>query len=182
MLCNVCVCGDVTGSVLWLAAHQTDWGTVTPVQSTVWLAVQPTNGAPGCQWQQRWTRLPQQTHDERSLWDYVRMLYVRLCPRDLMLLLVTLVTLVTLLHFRGFCFREHQVVRHFFCAFYTLFLVFLSLCVLWVTTLSSVMFRTKIILVALPLCTTTEPCTSNISKHLRCRLLVLIQGVLQKSA
>lgn len=114
MLCNVCVCGDVTGSVLWLAAHQTDWGTVTPVQSTVWLAVQPTNGAAGCQRQQRWTRLPQQTHDERSLGDYVRMLHVRLCPRDLMLIPVTLVTLVTLLHFRGFCFREHQVVRHVF--------------------------------------------------------------------
>lgn len=31
-----------------------------------------------------------------------------------MLILVTLVTLVTLLHFRGFCFREHQVVRHVF--------------------------------------------------------------------
>lgn len=42
------------------------------------------------------------------------MLHVRLCPRDLMLIPVTLVTLVTLLHFRGFCFREHQVVRHVF--------------------------------------------------------------------
>lgn len=120
VLCNVCVCGDVTGSVLWLAAHQTDWGTVTPVQSTVWLAAQPTNGASGCQWQ-RWTRPPQLTHDERSLCDCVGMLHVRLCPRDLMLIPVTLVTLVTLLHFRGFCFREHQVffvcfTRYFSCS------------------------------------------------------------------